>query len=110
MIPANATQAELEQRNIGATGMHIQQMLQTELRKAAGQVNARLFDLCIVGRPELVRELRKIGIHAEAVPGLSTYNMGGGKFSSDVHIIMRRDLWAWRGRGMRAKLLRSIAP
>ena len=65
-------------------------------------------ELCIAGRPALVCELRKIGIRADAVPGVPAYDMGGGRFLSDVHIIPRRDLWAWRGRGMRAKILRGL--
>lgn len=87
----------------------IHDTLTSELRRSAQLINAHPTDLCIVGRPELVRELRKIGIRADAVPGVPTHDMGGGRFSSDVYIILRRDLWTWRGRGMRAKILRSGA-
>ena len=86
----------------------IRDVLRTELQNAAQSVNARLSELCIVARPELSRELRAIGIRADAVPGIPACDMGGGRFTSDVHIIMRRDLWAWRGRGMRAKVLRGL--
>ena len=86
----------------------IHDILQSALRTAAQSASVHPTDLCIVGRPELVRELRTIGIRADAVPGIPTYDMGGGRFNSDVHIIMRHDLWTWRGRGMRAKVLRGL--
>ena len=87
-------------------------MIRTILRDAlhnwARALNVHPSELCIVGHTVLVRDLRKISIRAEAIPGIPTHDMGGGRFLSDVHIIPHRDLWAWRGRGMRAKILRGL--
>lgn len=89
--------------------MSLATYVQSELRRAARMVHAHSSDLCIVARPDLACELHKVGIRVEAVPHLLAHAMGEGRFASDMHIIMRCDLWAWRGRGMRAKILRNIA-
>lgn len=88
--------------------MSTETAIRATLRQACHTLNVRPHTLCVVARPSAVRELRKVGVVAHAVAGIPEHAMGGGRFSSDAYIILRRDLWVWRGRGMRAKVLRSV--